>query len=414
MLTDYYQSAPFMEQLRKGPAGPHMDGFAEELSQAGYAEITARRHIRAAQHLTHWAEQNQISLPDLDDAQVERFNRHLPQCLCRPYGRSDRVGLVRGARLFVDHLQRLGVVSPAPVDPPAPPPLLNAFRQWMQDNRNVGEATLGNYGRAVADLLETLGQDPSQFDAQRLREFVLERSQRCGRAKAKMITTALRAFLRFLIAEGQCCVGLQAAIPTLAYWHLSTLPRYLSGEEVERVISACDPDTAVGLRDRAILLLLARLGLRAGDIVDLRLGDIAWEEGSIRVSGKGRRETRLPLLQEVGEAIVAYLTRVRPAVKTQILFLRSRAPLRGFRSHSAVSVLVANAMRRAGIDRTVRGAAHVLRHSAATAMLRQGASLQDIAAVLRHRSIETAAIYAKVDVVALAAIAQPWPEVDPC
>ncbi|MCJ7545288.1 MAG: tyrosine-type recombinase/integrase [Deltaproteobacteria bacterium] len=210
-------------------------------------------------------------------------------------------------------------------------------------------------------------------------------------------------------------MGLDAAIPTLAHWHLSTLPRYLQAEEVERVVAACRADTAVGLRDRAIVLLLARLALRASDIVHLRLDDIDWKEGWIRVCGKGRRETRLPLLQEVGEAIVSYVKESRPSVDTDTLFIRSIAPLRGFASHSTISVIVAEAMRRAGVACSVRGAAHVLRHSAATAMLRQGASLQDIAVVLRHRSIETTSIYAKVDVLALREIAQPWPEeVDPC
>jgi len=145
------------------------------------------------------------------------------------------------------------------------------------------------------------------------------------------------------------------------------------------------------------------------------LDDIDWKEGWIRVCGKGRCQTRLPLSQEVGDAIVAYITGSRPSVDTNTLFVRSRAPLRGFASHAAVSVIVAQAMRRSGVDCPVRGAAHVLRHSAATAMLRKGASLQDIAIVLRHRSIQTTSIYAKVDVLALREIAQPWPEeVDPC
>ncbi len=229
------------------------------------------------------------------------------------------------------------------------------------------------------------------------------------------MVTALRVFIRFLITAGLCPVGLDAAIPTLAHWHLSTLPRYLQAEEVERVVAACRADTAVGIRDRAIVLLLARLALRAGDIVHLRLGDIDWKQGWIRVCGKGRHETRLPMLQEVGEAIIAYVTGSRPPVDTDTLFVRSRAPLWGFASHAAISVIVAKAMHRAGVACPVRGAAHVLRHSAATAMLRQGASLQDIAVILRYRSIETTSIYAKVDVLALRGIAQPWPEeVDPC
>lgn len=417
MLTHYYQSESYVEHLRAGPAGPYMDRFAEALWQAGYAKTTARSHIRAAQHLIHWAQHQHVPIAEMDDAQVERFKSHLPRCRCRSYGSYNRRGLVRGARLFLGHLRRPNTIAPRADkdEKPETSPLIGAFCQWMRVNRNVGEATLYNYGLAVRDLLKAMGDDPSRFDAQGLRRFVLDRSRRCGRAKAKTTVTALRAFVRFLISAGLCPVGLDAAIPTLAHWHLSTLPRYLQAEEVEQVLAACDPETAVGARDRAIVLLLARLALRASDIVHLRLDDIDWKQGWIRVCGKGRRENRLPLPQEVGEAIVAYVTQARPSVDTNTLFVRSRAPLRGFGSHTAISVIVARAMHRAGVACPVRGAAHVLRHSAATTMLRQGASLQDIAVVLRHRSIETTSIYAKVDVLALREIAQPWPqEVEPC
>jgi len=216
-------------------------------------------------------------------------------------------------------------------------------------------------------------------------------------------------FLRFLIAEGRCAVGLDAAIPTTAHWRLATLPRYLQPEEVERLITSCDQASALGWRDRAILLLLARLGLRAGDIVHLRLSDIDWKNAWIHVSGKGRRQTQLPLTQEVGEAIVTYLNRGRPQTTTDVLFIRCRAPFCAF-SSSAVSHIVDKALRRAGVRRPSRGAAHLLRHSLATSMLREGASLEDIASVLRHRSIETTQIYTKVDIVALRQITQPWPE----
>jgi site-specific recombinase XerD len=218
-------------------------------------------------------------------------------------------------------------------------------------------------------------------------------------------------FLRFLIAEGRCRAGLLGAIPALAHWRLSSLPRYLPAKAVERVIDFCDVSSSVGKRDRAILLLLARLGLRAGDIVQMCLSDIDWKGAWIQVSGKGRHETRLPLTQEVGDAIAAYVQKGRPRSHTDTLFLRSRAPHRGFRSHAAVSVIVAVAIRRAGIRRPGRGAAHLLRHSVASSMLRHGASLQEISTLLRHRSIETTQIYAKIDVSALQQIAQPWPEV---
>ena len=416
MLTHYYQSKNYVEQLCSGPTGSYIAGFGNVLWEAGYAEITARRHIRAAQHLLHWAQHRHIPPARMDDLQIDCFKRHLSRCRCPSYGCSDRA-LVRGAHLFIEHLQRVNVI-PRLTDhgkKPKTPALLDGFCQWMRVNRGTAEPTLYNYSLGIRDLLKAIEDDVRRLDAQRLRKFVLDQSRHSGWAKAKTMVTGLRAFVRFLITSGLCPAGLDGAIPTLAHWRLSTLPRYLQAEEVERIVNTCSPNTAVGMRDRAIVLLLARLALRAGDIVHLRLGDIDWKEGWILVSGKGRRESRLPLPKEVGEAIAAYVTGARPPVGTDTLFIRSRAPLRSFTSHCAISMIVARAMRRAGINCPSRGAAHVLRHSAATTMLRQGASLQEIAGVLRHRSIATTSIYAKVDVLALQEIAQPWPgEVKPC
>jgi site-specific recombinase XerD len=284
----------------------------------------------------------------------------------------------------------------------------------MQQQRGTCDSTLSNYGIHICELLRRVGEEPARWDARGLREFVMEGSQRCGWAAAKKRTTALRMFLRFLIAEGRCASELYDAVPVLVHRRLSSLPRYLSADDVERVIASCDRNSAVGQPDRAILLLLARLGLRAGDIVQLRLRDIDWKAASFQVSGKSRRETRLPLTRELGDALVTYLTRSRPQTDTDTVFVRTRAPYRAFRSHCAVSVIVDRAFARAGVIRPSRGAAHLLRHSVATAMLRHGASLQDVAALLRHQSVTTTEIYAKVDVTALRTIAQPWPEVQPC
>jgi site-specific recombinase XerD len=284
----------------------------------------------------------------------------------------------------------------------------------MQQQRGTCDATLYHYGLDVRDLLKSLGEEPTKFDAKSLRKFVLERSQQCGWGVAKRCTTAVRMFLRFLIADGKCAVGLDASIPAVAHWRLSSLPRYLQSDEVERVITSCDPATPIGRRDRAIILLLARLGLRAGDVARLRLGDLDWKEAVIHVSGKGRRQTLLPLTQEIGDAIVTYIQDGRPQTAADTLFIRSYAPFRALADHSAISMIVTQAMRRAGVTCPSRGAAHVLRHSVASSMLKQGSSLQEIAGVLRHRSITTTEIYAKVDVVTLRQIAQPWPEVKSC
>jgi integrase/recombinase XerD len=414
MLAEFFDSPSRIRRLRHGPEGRLLEGFARELCQAGYAVITARRHIRAAEHLIYWARQEGQPLTALDARFVEDFAHHLGRCQCGRYGHTAKQDLLRGVHLFLDHSgarARSASVTPPPIQDPV---LFTSFCQWMRQQRGACDATLYNYSIHVRELFRRLGEDPSQFDARSLRAFVLERSRSCGWAAAKKCTTALRMFVRFLIAESYCAVGLEAAIPTLAHWRLAALPRYLQPEEVERLIASCDRASPVGRRDRAILLLLARLGLRAGDIVHLCLSDIDWKGAWIHVCGKGRRHTRLPLTQEVGQAIVSYLQNGRPRTGADTLFVRCRAPFRGFGNHCAVSVIVDRALRRAGVARPSRGAAHLLRHSVATSMLRQGASLQDIAAILRHHSIETTQIYAKVDVVALQQIAQPWPEVQPC
>ena len=415
MLSEFFDSPVRIQELHDNPGGHLLEGFARELSQAGYAEITARRHLRAAEHLVHWAGRKCTPITAIDERFVDAFGYHLDRCQCPGYGRTSRRNLQNGVRTFFGYLRRAGVVDASAHEQAVQDPaLLVAFGQWMRQQRGTCDLTLYHHRLYLRDLLKNLGEDPGTFDARSLRKFILEKSQRCGWASAKKCITAVRMFLRFLIAEGKCAAGLDASIPILAHWRLSSLPRYLQSDEVERVIASCDPASPVGRRDRAILLLLARLGLRAGDIVQLRLRDLDWKEAWIYVFGKTRRRTRLPLTQEIGDAIIAYLRDGRPQTGTDILFIRSHAPFRAFRSHCAISMLATQAMRRAGVTCPSRGAAHVLRHSLASSMLRQGASLQDIAGILRHRSIATTEIYAKVDVITLREIAQPWPEVEPC
>lgn len=415
MFEQFFDSPSRIQSLRNGPDSSLLEDFANELYHNGYAKITARNHIREAEHCLYWIDQKGSPISCLNEKSIECFEKHLDQCQCPRYGHGYRLQLLNGARLFLKYLRGAGVITAHDTESTAQDPvLLTEFCHWMRRQRGTSDLTLYNYSFSIRALLKRLGEDPVNFDARSLRQFVLKESQHSGWGASKNCTTALRMFLRFLIAEGKCAAGLDAAIPVLAHWRLSSLPRYVQPEEVERIIISCDLDSPVGRRDRAILLLLARLGLRAGDIVKLRLGDIDWERAEIYVSGKGRSQARLPLTQEVGYAIVDYLRDGRPQTDTDVLFIRSRAPFRAFAYHSAVSVIVAKAMRRAGVTCRSRGAAHVFRHSAATSMLRQGASLQDIAAILRHRCIETTEIYAKVDVTTLLQIAQPWPEVETC
>jgi integrase/recombinase XerD len=415
MLEQFFNSHLRIQALRNSPSGGLLEGFAQELGRTGYSEIIARKQICAAEHFLYWTSKRGIPSHNFNEQVVQTFSDHLRRCRCPGYGHANCSRILRGVRSFVGYVNGNGVGIHRAGKPTARNSvLLAAFEEWMRAQRGTSTWTLYKYSIPLHELLDQVEEDLSRLDAQRLRQFVFEQRKRGGCATTKNCTTALRMFLRYLIAEGKCSAGLDEAIPVVAHWRLSSLPRYLQDEEVERVIAACDLNSPVGKRDHAILLLLARLGFRAGDIIELNLADIDWKGASITVSGKSKREATLPLTQEVGNAIVEYVCQGRPQCDSDVLFVRARAPFRPFANHCAISVIVKKAMRRAGVKCQSPGAAHVLRHSAATSMLRHGASLQDIAAVLRHRSIDTTQIYAKVDVISLLQITQPWPEVKPC
>jgi site-specific recombinase XerD len=284
----------------------------------------------------------------------------------------------------------------------------------MIRQRGIKARTIDRYEWLIEKMLPMLGSNPAKYDASSVRQSLLRTVKELSCSYAKTYVIALRAFLRFLAAHGRCRSHLDRAVPIVPEWKLSALPRYLETADVERVIASCDLSKPCGIRDRAILLLLARLGLRAGDITAMRLDDLDWHAGTIRVRGKGRTEVRLPLPQDAGEAVIEYLTKARPRVDTNRVFLCVNAPVRPFATSAAVSDIVRFALQRAGIQNPPSRGAHVLRHSAATAMLRAGASLDLVAAVLRHKSPDMTAYYAKVHVELLREIAQPWPEESSC
>jgi hypothetical protein len=268
MLELFYYSPVRIQALRDGPGGPALEDFAKSLVEAKYTVGSARPHIRAAEHFIYWAHQQGIAVSSLDAEALDRFNQHLSQCRCLGYSPTRRVIRQRGARMFLIRRGGAVVVRRAGAGPKTPePPLFTAFRRRMQEQRGTHESTLDNYGRPILDLLRSIGDDPTQFGAEKLRQFILERYQRRTSGAIKVYVTALRMFVRFLIADGRCAADLDASIPSVAHWRDASLPQYLQPEEVERVISGCDPDFLVGRRDRAIFLLLARLGLRASDIV---------------------------------------------------------------------------------------------------------------------------------------------------
>ncbi|MEK7348721.1 MAG: tyrosine-type recombinase/integrase [Candidatus Eisenbacteria bacterium] len=414
MLERLFKTDFTPRRLRDGPAGPFLDGFAESMFAGGYSSTTVGSFVHAADHLARWAARRGVAVADLDEDLLARFVRHLLGCRCRGCRRgahSKRVPFRIHA--FLRYLREEGVVTTSAPET-IRPQLVCEYGAWMRDRRGLAETTIAHSLPVAQALLGTVNDDPARLDATRVREFVLEYIRRHAPASAGCVTTIVRCFLRWLVVQGRCATDLTAAVPKVPTWRLTRLPRYLPAGDVERIIAACDRPSPVARRDRAMLLLLARLGLRAADVVGLRLGDIEWQQGRLRVVGKGRRETRLPLPQDAGDAILAYLESERPAAATDHVFLTARTPIRPIGS-SGLQDVARRAIERAGVEAPSRGT-HILRHSLAIRLLREGATLDAIGALLRHRDVNTTALYAKVDIDLLRQVAQPWPraEVSPC
>lgn len=393
-----------------GEFGIHLDAFAASFGEAGYRPCSLRTFVRAATHLCCWAERLGLGVTSFDESTLRRFKRHLSQCKCPRRRKGLSQSAFRGAEQLLAHLRRCGVIAPAQVDPaPRFGEASERFCLWMARHRGLAAVTIQGYQHYLRPFLAALGEDPAAYEPVRISAFVIQHLARRGRDEAKHTVNAIRSYLRYLVAEGRVPAEFAQCVPTVPQWRLSSLPRYLDAADVERVIASCDVSTSKGLRDRAVLLLLARLGARAGDIIAMTVPDVDWTHGTLRVRGKSRREALLPLPQDIGDALLAYLDRGRPRSTSDRMFLTVRAPTRPFSNPATVSEIVAVALQRAGIEDPPSRGAHLLRHSAATAMLRAGSSLDTIGTVLRHQSPDSTALYAKVDLGMLGQVTQPWP-----
>ena len=412
MLEDHLKLANPCRRLRSGPARAYIDDFADWLQERGYPVGSRSFMLRSLAAWTDWLTEK--SFPDGDlVAGYEACRTELSEHGRVRYQRGPNRNSLAAAATFIKFLREQGVLAAEqPLILSERWPLLKQFRKWMLHHQGVTHHTMEGYERSVVDFIVACGVDPSSYSAASVREFMVRRCAGHKVATAQHIATAVRAFLRFLAATGQCSDGLRHAVPRFASYQLAATPRFLEPEDMEKVIDACKDEDAVGARDRAVLLLLARLGLRASEVAELTFDAIDWQNGRIAVCGKGRRQHWLPLPQQVGDAIVTYLHRGRPPLSVPQVFISALAPRRPM-TRLTVSGVVDRALRRAGVKAPHHGA-HLLRHSAATAMLRNGVSLAGIGAVLRHRSPQTTAHYAKVDFDLLGEIAQPWPQAPSC
>lgn len=394
-----------------GPLETFAAGFAGELGRLGYRRTPARFQLQLMAHVSRWLHGEGLGADGLTSEAVERF---LAQR--RAAGYTDRVTSKAMAPLL-GYLRGLGVVPPAAARVPvgAVEVLLGDYREYLAVERGLTADTIEGYVLAVRPFLDGRVRERDELDlgglgAADVVAFVIARCPRQSKGAAKMTVTGLRSLLRFLHLRGLVGGPLADAVPSTASWRLSGLPRALEPEQLQALFDSCDRGSASGRRDYAVLVMLARLGLRAGEVAALRIEDVDWRAGELRISGKGRRDERLPLPEDVGEAIVAYLQAGRPATALdRSLIVRVRAPHHGLTTGGVTQIVVAAAAR-AGLGQIH---SHRLRHTAATQMLRAGASLEEVAQVLRHRQLLTTAIYAKVDRDALRTLARSWPEVRP-
>ena len=282
------------------------------------------------------------------------------------------------------------------------------FANWLRRERGATSETIRRYQHELGRWLTELGPEPLGITAEAVRSIVLDQGEDRSRSSVRMTITVLRTFLRFMIGEGLCAPSLLLAVPSGVRRRLSTVPKTIPASTIEEIVASCGTGTAVEVRDRAIILLLARMALRAGDIWQLHLRDIDWRASRLRLHGKSRRGVFMPLPQDVGDALLAYVEDARPVVASDGVFLRVQAPFTPFRSSAEIAGIVSRVLSRGGFVGLPTGA-HVFRHSLASTWLRGGAELDQIGAALRHASRDTTAIYAKVDVDLLGAVAQPWP-----
>jgi site-specific recombinase XerD len=408
VINQLFTFSKTIERLRQGPLSEHLDAYAAGVAEQGYAHHSIRQQIVVIADFSRWLKREQIDVQALNSEVVDRFLR------LRRRQQRVRRGDPKALQRLLAILRQTGFVKPdkPPVADNARSRITSEFRRYLLQECGRSPATLLNYVPVIEEFLSERFHDRTpnlaMLRAADVTGFVMRHARHLSPVRAKLMATALRSFFRYLRHRGAIPTDLAGCVPTVPNWSLSTLPRFLPAATVERILERCDRKTSVGRRNHAILLLLARLGVRAGEVVGLSLDDIDWSTAQITIRGKGGKSAQLPLAANVGAALAAYLRHDRPRSATRSVFLRHRAPVVGFGNSSTISSLVRRALKHAGVESAHTGA-HVLRHSLATSLLRQGGSLDEIGELLRHQSPNTTAIYAKVDVTALHTLALPWP-----
>lgn len=398
-----------LSRAPEGPLADHIVSFAKSVSAQGYCLYSLKRQVRIAACFSRWLKQKGVAVRSICSDHAVQYLRY------RARHARTRWGDPAALRHLIDFLRREGVIPAEKISTGQLTPVerwAQAYEQYLREARALARATIVNYAPFIREFLKDRFGDGrvtlSQLCAADVVEFVQRQAPRLHRKRAKLMTTAMRSFLRYARHRGDVTLDLAAAVPIVANWSMTSIPRAIAADQVQQLLASIDRRTAIGRRDYAILLLLARLGLRSSEVAFLELDDIDWNSSHLSVRGESGQRNKLPLPTEVGKAIAAYLRRGRPQSTSRRVFLRAKAPIVGLQGACGIGSIVRHSLERTGIHAPTYGA-HQFRHGLATNMLRQGASLDEIGELLGHRHPQTTKIYAKVDIKALRTLALPWP-----
>jgi integrase/recombinase XerD len=406
----FFRDQETLSKFRLHPLGDYLNSYARQLHSQGYYRETGRGKIRMIAHFGLWLKQKGIAAKGLSEKEVKKYLRAKVR-----NGRHLTDGDALALKQFMEFLRGKGAIAEKPMPRIEMTPIdemENDYALYLKKERALSSRTIADYRRHVRRFLDDsfskAALDLSALSSKSIFSHVRREAPKASRKYAKSMTTALRSFLQYARFQGYIDTDLAAAVPAVANWATISIPRAIPRDQVKKVLACCDRQTRMGQRDYAVLLILARLGLRAGEIVSMQLEDIDWNTGCLTVHGKGSNLEQMPMPADVGKAIAVYLRKGRPKSSSRAVFLTTVGPIRGLVGPSAISNIVSRALKRAGID-TKRKGAHQFRHGLATELLKAGASLPQIAELLRHRTVQCTKMYATVDFPSLRPLAMPWP-----
>ena len=413
MVETYFAAPHVLDRMRSGPTAPYLDALAAELQSQDYSRKSIRRQLHNADSFGWWLTKQNLSVAEITDAVVGRYVGGMHRSTRAGCAKGYRAHNARGLPRLLNLLRGPGVTPPATQLVATVDPCLQGFERYLERVRGVAPATRTGYLRETRGFLQHVFQeaDPnwSRVGPEHVASYITMRAGHLSITCRRDPITPLRAFLRYMTSEGLLSASLECAIPPIRQWKHATLPTALSPDDLAKVLAVSHERTVKGLRNRAILLLLARLGLRAGEVRRICLEDIDWRQGNLLIrAGKNHRERILPLPEDVGEALIDYLQHGRPAHKGRAIFLTLDPPYRPLVSSAPISILARQAIESAGV-RTARSGAHVFRHTVATHMVCGGATFKSVSDVLGHQTLGVTGIYAKLDLSSLAKVALPWP-----